>query len=398
MAVRVQLRKDAGKLGFPPDPWIRRRIVSRVLGPPDPGALACVVDHRDQIIGWGTYSPDSELCVRLLALGEAPPPSDWLARRIDVAWRARRGLGLGRGGDAASTTGYREINSEGDGLPGLVVDRYGDARVVVMTTAPMVVRRTEIAAILGALDPRPTVMIAPEAAGRREGFEAEIRHENGVIPEQLSYLEHGLRFEVPTPPAQKTGAYHDQRDNRARVASLAATTEGAFLDLGCHVGGFATHAARAGVKKVVAVDRSVLALEFAARNAEQNGVRDRVSLVEADMFGPLDAPELAGPFATIVFDPPKVASSRRDVPRAVSAMQRTTRLLLERLTPGGRLVLCSCSQHLDAVALDRVAAGAAASIGKAVARTARWGPGEDHPVAPGHPQGDYLTVHTYQPR
>ena len=208
-----------------------------------------------------------------------------------------------------------------------------------------------------------------------------------------------LRMAVPAPPAQKTGAYHDQRDNRRFVAELAKGHGGALLDLGCHVGGFALHAARAGLD-VVGVDRSKPALRAAASNAESNGLDDRVTWVEGDMFGPVDPlPEWASrTFGTVVFDPPKIAKHRKDVPRATQAMQRTTRALLSRLETTGFLVLCSCSQHLDANALGRVAAGAAAQSGVALARVATRGPGPDHPVAPGHLQGDYLRVSVYQRR
>lgn len=409
MTVRIVLRRDAGKLGFPPDPWIRRRRVARVLGPPDPTALACVVDHRDEVLGWGTYSPDSEICARLLSLGDSPPPEDWLARRLRAALDARAALGLGST-SAHPTTGFREVNSEGDGLPGLVVDRYGDVRVVAVTTASMVARRPEILGLLAVDDPDAGLLwIAPAGAARHEGFEAAHGFERDGVerpdaaPETLSWREYGLRFQATAPPAQKTGAYHDQRDNRAWVARAAAGIgEGArVLDVGCHVGGFSLHAAQVAAS-VVGLDSSADALAHARTNAEANGLAARTRWVAGDMFACFaqDEPDplLAGPFDLIVFDPPKIASSKRDVPRAVQAMQRTTRALLERLAPAGRLVLCSCSQHLDGEALDRVAMGAAAPRGEVLTRVARLGAGEDHPVAPGHLQGDYLRVRVYQRR
>ncbi|MFO0632156.1 MAG: methyltransferase domain-containing protein [Nannocystaceae bacterium] len=129
--------------------------------------------------------------------------------------------------------------------------------------------------------------------------------------------EDGLAFEVAAPPAQKTGAYFDQRDNRRFVAALARADGRAVLDIGCHVGGFALHARRAGVE-VVALDRSAVALAHARANAERNGLGD-IHFVEADMFEPLRDPALAGPFGTIVFDPPKLAARRGDVDQALGA-------------------------------------------------------------------------------
>nr|WP_255216168.1 methyltransferase domain-containing protein [Pseudenhygromyxa sp. WMMC2535] len=206
---------------------------------------------------------------------------------------------------------------------------------------------------------------------------------------------------APAPPAQKTGAYHDQRDNRAHFATLlggeAIDPELPVLDLGCHVGGFALAAARAG-RRVVAVDQSRDALAHARKNAAANGLQDRVEFVSADMFGALDHDALAGPFAAAVFDPPKIASSRRDLDRATGAMARTMTTLLSRLAPAGLLAACSCSHHLGGDALDRALWSAAERSGRACTRVASWGPGGDHPVWPGHVEGEYLRVAVYQRR
>lgn len=366
-------------------PWIRMRHVSKVLGPPDPGALARVIDRRGQVVAWGLYSPESELVVRVLRFGEAPVDGSWLEQRVATAVVARRRLGFGTG----ATTGFREINSEGDGLPGLVVDRYGDVRVVQITTAPMAVRE---AAILDALDEPGvrTLVIRPERAARLEGFQAGF---SGDPPEHLDFLEHGLRFRAPAPPAQKTGAYLDQRDNRARLAVLAAAQGAPLLDVGCHIGGFSVHAAHAGVASV-ALDRSKAALEWVTRNAE--GLAAPVIPIEADMFSGLDALDNLefDTFGTIVFDPPKVATTEREVPRAVGAMRKTVSQLARRLAPCGVLAVCSCSHHIDVAHLDQVVEGHRFGF----TCVGVWGPGPDHPVAPGHKQGEYLRVAVYQRR
>lgn len=405
MPVRIELRRDAGKFDARSGPWIRREQVGRVLGPPDPAAIAELVDAKGRTLGFGLYSPESAIVLRLLVLGERPPAADWLEQRIAAALASRAALGL----EASGTSGYREINSEGDGLPGLVVDRFGATRVVQITTAPMVARRE---AILSALREHGrggehehahgvtgTIVMQPAGAAEREGFAASLDTQ-GELADVLSWTEQGLAFTAPSPARegsfQKTGGYHDQRDNRAALARWLASSplSGPLLDVGTHVGGFALAAARAG-REVVALDQSRTILGHVERNAALNDLR--VTTLAADMFGELDDPALAGPFAAIVFDPPKIASSKRDVARASGAMARSLARLLPRVSVGGFVVVCSCSHHLDAAQLDAIML----ELGPRHAgwtRVAAWGPGLDHPVWPGHHEGEYLRVRVFQRR
>lgn len=385
MSVRVELRRDAGRLGAHSGPWVRRNQIARFVGAPDPHVLAQVVDHRGASIGWGLVSAVSNITVRMLSFDEQQPDADWLAQRLAAAFAARTVLGF----EAAGTTGYRVVNSEGDGLPGLVIDRYEDELVVQLATAPMAAREADIAAWLGASWTGAVHFIVPEGAARHEGIATTARSERGGT---LRFREDGLVFRVPAPPAQKTGAYFDQRDNRRLVATLAAAHGGPLLDVGCHVGGFALHAARAGVD-VVALDRSEVALEHARDNAERNGSA-AITWVLADMFEPLRDPALQGPFGTIVFDPPKLASRRDDVDAAVDASAIVVRTLARRLLPGGHLVVCSCSHHLGREHLDRIVA----RTGLPFTRTHATGAGADHPVALAHREGEYLRVNLYQTR
>jgi 23S rRNA (cytosine1962-C5)-methyltransferase len=347
-----------------------------------------LIDHRGRPIGWGLYSPASDIMVRVLSWGEAPPPTDWLRRRLAAALAARAPLGL----EAHGTTGYREVNSEGDRLPGLVIDRYGDDRVVQVATPAMAAHEGEI---VGFLRERgchhPHVMVSERAADL-EALDATPRRSAGG--EVLRYLEFGLALEVPAPPSQKTGAYLDQRRNRRIVAQLAARHGGGLLELGCHAGGFSLHAARFGVR-CVGVDRSRSVLARASDNAARNDLGALVEWVEADMFGELDDPRADGPFGTVVVDPPRLANSPRDRDRALAALERLVRQSMARLAPFGHLVLCSCSHHVRRVDLDAVVTR---SGGDGWTRTLELGPGPDHPVWPGHLEGDYLRVAIYQRR
>ncbi len=389
VSTRVELRRDAGPVGPHQGPWVRRRQVGKVWGPGDPAQLAELTDHRGQTLAWGLIGPDSEITLRVVSFGAAAPPADWLLRRLDAALAGRHALGLR---DDGATTAWRVVNSEGDGLPGLTVDRYGDDMVLQIATAAMAARQAELAAFFAARTRGRLFVVTPAQAGEREGFTpAEQLHGDDA---RLEFREHGLQFEVPAPPAQKTGAYLDQRDNRRLVAELARSCGGRLLDVGCHVGGFAIHAAALGVD-AVGLDQSARALACAQANAARNGLAERCAWVQGDMFAALDDAALAGSFGVLVFDPPRVASSARDVSRAAGAMTASLGRLLPRVQAGGFAVVCSCSQHLGGEVLDAAMLGARAG---AWTRVHALGPGPDHPVWPGHDQGSYLRVHVYQRR
>lgn len=397
--VRVQLRRDAHRAAKSGATWLSARQIQREQGPPDPGALAQIFDARGRELGWGLYAPDAKIRVRVLSWDPAPLADDWLTQRVAQALDRRRQLGLGRLDDELPTTGYREINSEGDGLPGVVVDRYGAHRVVQVTTAAMHARLDPLVQALHEASPHPAtaLVVVPDAAAKREHMPAGLL---GEAPTHLSYLEHGLPFRAPAPPTQKTGAYHDQRENRACVAALAAADGRPLLDLGSHVGGFSIHAAARGVD-AVAVDQSAHMLAFVERNAAalldhtDTTAPARLGAVmthRADIFAPrTELPHSR--YGTIVFDPPKIATSRGDVPRARAAMTRALRSYGEVLDADGLLVVCSCSHHIDADTLDAVVDDA---LDRRVEALERRGPGADHPVAPGHARGEYLRVNLYR--
>jgi 23S rRNA (cytosine1962-C5)-methyltransferase len=293
---------------------------------------------------------------------------------MTAAVTSRAALGLREGGP---TSGWRVVNSEGDGLPGLTVDRYGADTVVQIATAAMAARQAEIVPFFAARTTGRVFAVSPAQAAEREGFTP--RQQLHGDDATLTFMEHGLRFTVPAPPAQKTGAYLDQRDNRRTIAALAQASGGPLLDVGCHVGGFALHAAALGVP-AVGLDQSARALACAQANAADNGLTDRCAWVQGDMFAPLADPALAGPFGVIVFDPPRVASSARDVGRAAGAMTGS----LARCCRGSRRALRGRVQlqpHLGGEVLDGVMLDAGAG---AWTRVHTLGPGPDHPVWPGH--------------
>ena len=387
VTARVELRRDAGRIGPHTGPWIRRKQIARIQGSPDPHGLARVEDRRGNVLGWGLISPVSGITVRMLGFGEAPPPEDWLQMRLEAAFSARAAYRF----EEEGTTGYREVNSEGDGLPGLVIDRYEDDLVAQITTAPMAAREEQIVPWLRKHWKGRIHLVRPDTAAKREGFEPRVQRD-GDAP-MLEFREHGLRLQVPAPPTQKTGAYFDQRGNRRIVAHLARRHGGVLLDVGCHAGGFALHARKLGVS-TLGVDQSASILEIARRNADANSLHD-TQWLQHDMFSNWGDPRLAGPFGTVVLDPPKIAAKKSDVDRACGAMGRLARTVAPRIESGGHLVLCSCSHHLGRDHLDRIAADLEP---RRWTRVLTLGAGFDHPVSPGHREGEYLRVNVYQVR
>ncbi len=380
LVVRLARRRYGPRDG----PWIRRRDVARIRGPVVFGEPARIEDAGGRIVGWGLADPDAPVAVRTIAWGPEPPAEDWLERRIAAALARRAALGLGPDGE---TTGYREINSEGDDLPGLTVDRYGNDRVLVLGTAPMAALAPRVAAALEAAAPArlswvrrtQTAQAVPVDVGPAEP------------PSELRWREGPVHLVVPAAALQKTGAYLDQRENRRAVAGWLGGPGRRMLDVGTHVGGFAVAGALAGAR-VVALDASSAALEAAAANAARNGVADAIAWVQGDMFAPFEAPELDGPFDLAVADPPKVAAGPGEVRRAVRALARLAANLAERLAPHGRLVLCSCSRNVTVEHLD----AAVSECGRRLRRLEVRGPAPCHPVAPFHDGGTYLRVAVYQ--
>ena len=381
---RIELRRDAGRIDATHGPWLREHQLGKLRGAPLPQEPVAVVDRDDVVVAWGLLSEQSKIRVRVLRWGDAPLPADWLEQRVAAAAKARHRW------CPKDTTGYRLVNAAGDGLPGLVVDRFEGACVVQLTTAPMLALRERIVAAVRAVAPGAIHVVVPDHAARHEGIEPACDLDGE--PEALTFREHGLHFGVDPPPAQKTGAYFDQRANR-RLAAALVPPGGRLLDLGCHAGGFTIAAAVAGAR-VVAVDQSPAALRMAEANAVANDVTG-VAFVRADMFGPLDDEHLREPFDVIVADPPKVTAGKRGLDAARSGMRKLVARLASRLREGGHLVLCSCSHHFGRAQLDATVGRVAADR---FARVAWWGADADHPIAPGHAEGEYLRIGVYRRR
>jgi 23S rRNA (cytosine1962-C5)-methyltransferase len=365
-------------------PWVYAQAVGRVDGSPAAGDEVRVEDPRGNFLGRGFYSPGSAIPVRLLVRdAETRLDASFFRERIEHAVAVRASLGLG----GEPTTGFRLVHAEGDGLPGLIVDRYGDVLAVQFGTVGMKHREAMVLdALSEVVAPRAIVDRTSAQSAKIEGFRPSSGVTRGEVIPALEFTEHGLRFRIPLELGQKTGFYFDQRSLRARVAELARGKR--VLDGYCFVGAFAIAAARGGAREVVAIDESALALEVGADCASRNGVRDRVAFVKDDVRRVLsDAHES---FDLVILDPPRLAPTRAAREQALVAYSKIAENGCRAIRSGGLLVICSCSATVDLAALTRALAVGATRANAVAIVLERWFQGPDHPVPASFGEGLYL--------
>jgi 23S rRNA (cytosine1962-C5)-methyltransferase len=285
---------------------------------------------------------------------------------------------------------YRLIHAEADGLPGVVIDRFGEALVVQINSAGMArLEAPLLEAIDAVLAPRAVVLRADAAARAGEGAASEPVAVRGVLAEPVALAENGCRFRVDLQAGQKTGWFYDQRDNRAAVACLAAGQR--VLDLFAYAGGFGVLAAARGATEVVLVDRSKPALALAAESAALNGVAARCRMLEEDGFPALERLAGAGEtFDIVVADPPAFVKSRKDLPVGIRAYRKLTRLAAGLVRPGGFLFVASCSHNVEPTAFAEQVCGGLSRARRSGRIVRAAGAAADHPVHPFLPESAYL--------
>jgi 23S rRNA (cytosine1962-C5)-methyltransferase len=376
----VQLETDLLSRG----PWIYARQVAPCAAPPPDGALVEILDASRRFVGHGLYNGASDIRVRVLARGkksELQSPRDFLLRRLAAADRLRRrALRVHESSDA-----YRISHAEGDDLPGLVVDRLGPALVCEHHALGFWRLRAEVESALGELYPGfPVVHRVPKGAMRSEGFEPE---EPPRDVGEVEIEEHGLSYPVRPGGGHKTGWFCDQRDNRLRVASFARGQD--VLDVCCNAGGFALQAARAGARRVRAVDLDEVALERARRAGARNG--HEVEWIHADGFDLLRAvrTERERP-GLVVLDPHKIVKGKAGLEQGLAVYLDWNTLALECARPGGLVATFSCSGAVDLPAFLGLVFQAARRAGRGVRLLETLGAAPDHPLRPDFARSRYL--------
>lgn len=386
--LRIQLFPRAETAVKRGHPWVYGESVKSQNREGEAGELAVMYDRRDRFMAVGLYDPGSPIRVRIVHCGKPVMiDRDWWLEKVRACRSRRESAVLND-----QTNGARIINGESEGFPGFVADLYAKTLVVKLYTAAWLPRWEEMESVLReVLAPEHLVLrlsrnIQQEAAEHwdlKEGFRGEPGEEVVV------FSENGIRFEAAVLHGQKTGFFLDQRDNRARVESLA--TEREVLNVFSFSGGFSLYAARGGAKAVTDLDISAHALESAARNFKLNDADERIigarrEMVRADAFKWMEEDEQR--FDMIIVDPPSLAKREKERGGAIRAYQRLNTRAIERLRPGGILVAASCSAHVAAAEFYDLVREAAQRSGRSWHELWTSGHAEDHPV--GFPEAEYL--------
>ena len=368
-------------------PWVFSGAVGRVDSEPDAGATVDLVSSTGDFLARGAWSPSSQIRARVWSF-EANEAVDvaFFRRRLARAVESRRRLALLDAHGAC-----RLVFSESDGLPGLIVDRYGEFLVCQFSSAGAEAWRQTIVDVLDEIcSPRGIYERSEGGARHKEGLSSR----RGLLageepPAQLEIAAGGVRLVVDIANGQKTGAYLDQQHNRGRVA--AHSREADVLDAFSYTGGFAIACLHGGARRATLIDSSPDALRVAEREAVSNGVAERCRFVVANVFDELRVVRDAGTrFDLVVLDPPKFVHSADQVTAGSRGYKDINMLGLALVRPGGVLATFSCSGHVDAVLFQKIVAGAAVDAGRTAQILERLSQPPDHPVATEFPEADYL--------
>jgi 23S rRNA (cytosine1962-C5)-methyltransferase len=376
-APRVVLKAKRAQPFFARHPWVYAGAIDRVEGEPADGGEIDLISTTGNFVARGLFNSQSKIRVRLYSWEPGRSlDRDFFRMRVERAIRLRDALGV-RGPDR----GCRLVFSEADGLSGCTIDEYAGWLTIQFTGLALAQRREMFAEILNELiRPRGIYVRTEKGVGQLEGLDLH----DGLIageppPANLTIQERHLNFLVNIAEGQKTGFYHDQRDNRQAVARLANGRR--VLDAFCYTGGFGLHAARAGAISVECVDVSESALMLGRLNAQHNGL-NQVTYTKADVFRHLDALVADNQqFGLVILDPPKFARSRSSIPEALRGYRQLLKQSFKLAEPGGFIAFCCCSGLITPETLTELIAQVAGDEKRDVQILERRGAAPDHPVS-----------------
>ena len=354
-------------------PWVFSNEIASDLGTYEPGSLVDVYTHGGTLVGRGYINPRSLITVRILSPRREVIDSDFFHSRLAAALQRRERLFPG-------VQSYRLVYSEGDLLPGLIVDRYQDHLVLQTLTLGMELRTEAICEALERLM-QPQAIVARNDVGIRtlEGLPHEKKVLRGSLQTPVEVWESDIRFRVDPWEGQKTGFYLDQRENRCTLQPLLAGER--VLDAFCYTGAWALHAARAGAREVVGVDESAKAIRWANDQAKDNGLDQVCQFTASDVFDFLkEADTRHERFDCIILDPPAFVKSRSKVREGLEGYWEINRRAMRLVKPGGYLITCSCSYHVDPDTFRTTLSRAARAARRTVALLEMRSQARDHPV------------------
>jgi len=376
-------------------PWIYSTEILRVTAPAADGELVQVKDHRQRLLGVGFFNAKSKIHVRILSPDRVTVDAAFFEERIRAALAVRRRFLPG-------ATSFRVVNAESDFLSGLIVDLYEDVLVLQFSSLGMDQRKDQIVAALQKIfSPRAVYERADQASRKFEGLGATGGLLAGELNGPVTVNLNGLKFETDLLAGHKTGLYLDQQANYQAVSPFAAGAQ--VLDCFSFLGGFGLHAARAGAAHVHMLDQSADAIQAAQRIAATNGLAERCSFEETNVFDWLKANTAVAPherviprFDLIILDPPSFTRNRAAVPDALRGYKEIHLRALKLLKAGGTLATFCCSHHVDTATFQDVILSAAYDTRRLLRRTAIYSQSPDHPVIPMIPETEYLKGFAYQ--
>lgn len=365
-------------------PWIFPKAIAKADGKLVTGHLVHIYSATEELIGVGVFNEHSLYRVRVLALGtESIDMSNLnalIAHRLRQAKLVRECLNLPN----AETTAYRLFNSEADGLSGLTIDRFNQTCVIASSAYWVELNKAMILQEIQKIFPKDQLIWMPQKKplsqdGWKQSCEQETHNHAKVF-------EAGVLYEVEFAQAQKTGLFLDQRENHQRIAQFSQGKN--VLDLYCYTGGFALHAAKAGARKVTAVDSSAQAIVQGRKNAVLNELT-QIEFIEADSRDYLTK---AGEYDVIVLDPPKLVPSQQHIQRAKNYYRFLHREVFKHMKAGSLLMTCNCSSALSSQEFCSLVSSQAGAVGKQARILGVYGPASCHPTLASFPEGNYLTA------
>jgi 23S rRNA (cytosine1962-C5)-methyltransferase len=348
-----------------------------------PGGLVVLATDSGEAVGVAGFNPHSLIAARLLDRRPKTTVDEaWLAGRLQRCLDMRNRL--------FDSPHYRLVHAEADGLPGLVVDRYGDALSVQLNAAAMEwLRAPLLGALKSVLAPQTVVLRNDSAVRRLEGLETVVETVCGDASEPVELIENGVRFLADLAGGQKTGWFYDQRDNRRFMASLCRDAR--VLDVYSHTGGFAIQAATATAASVTAIDKSAAALALAEQAVQLNDCAGRCSFVKADAFNEMERLAASGErYEAVIADPPAFVKSKKDLKSGIKGYRKMMRLAARLTAPGGYLFVASCSHNMTAELFDEQMRKTLSDANRTARVLRRAGAAPDHPTHPWLPESGYL--------
>jgi len=347
------------------------------------GQQVDVLDAKGKPLGTAIVNPKQLICGRLVSRQAGQPlTQEGFIRRLKAALNSREML--------FSEQCYRWVYGDSDGLPGLVIDRFGNVIVVQVSNAGMELLLDDLLAAINQLLPEINILLKNDGKMRAsEGLDEYVKVAQGDVPKLVPLIENGVNFLAPVWDGQKTGWFYDHRLNRRRVQKLAQGKR--VLDLFSYIGGWGVQAAAAGASEVICADASAQALELVHQQAELNQVADKVHTLKGDAFATMKQLHEDGErFDIVIIDPPAFIARRKDIKAGELAYQRANQLAMRLLKPEGILVSASCSMHLERSRLNVMLQEACRKNGRLGQILEQGGQGGDHPVHPAIPETEYL--------